>query len=90
MNALNNIDLAFVRMNLPYTMRPEEAAEVVRSFHPKVVYPYHHRGSDVKVFEKTLAEGGSRRGCGTGIRASSAYRRLRLPGRIIGGLVLQK
>ena len=55
MRALRNIDVAFVCMNLPYTMTPEEAAEAVRAFHPKVVYPYHYRGSDTKVFAKALA-----------------------------------
>jgi L-ascorbate metabolism protein UlaG (beta-lactamase superfamily) len=58
MRALKNIDVAFVCMNLPYTMPPEEAAEAVRAFHPKVVYPYHYRGSDVKAFEAALAGSG--------------------------------
>ena len=56
MRGLHNIDVAFVPMNLPYTMTPEEAAEGVKAFHPKVVYPYHYRGSDVEKF-KTLLEG---------------------------------
>jgi L-ascorbate metabolism protein UlaG (beta-lactamase superfamily) len=55
MRALRDIDVAFVCMNLPYTMTPEEAADAVRAFHPKVVYPYHYRGSDTKAFEKALA-----------------------------------
>src|SRR5579859_771339 len=55
MRALKNIDVAFVCMNLPYTMPPVEAAEAVRAFHPKVVYPYHYRGSDTKEFEAALA-----------------------------------
>ena len=54
MRALKNIDVAFVCMNLPYTMTPEEAAEGVRAFHPKVVYPYHYRGSDTEAFKKAL------------------------------------
>jgi L-ascorbate metabolism protein UlaG (beta-lactamase superfamily) len=54
MRALKNIDVAFVCMNLPYTMPPEEAADAVRAFHPKVVIPYHYRGSDLNVFEKAL------------------------------------
>jgi L-ascorbate metabolism protein UlaG (beta-lactamase superfamily) len=56
--ALKNIDVAFVCMNLPYTMTPAEAAEAVRAFHPKVVYPYHYHGSDPKIFEKALAGSG--------------------------------
>ena len=55
MRALKNIDVAFVCMNLPYTMPPDEAADAVRAFHPKVVIPYHYRGSDLKVFQKALA-----------------------------------
>jgi L-ascorbate metabolism protein UlaG (beta-lactamase superfamily) len=44
MQALKNIDVAFVCMNLPYTMTAEEAADAVKAFHPKIVYPYHYRG----------------------------------------------
>jgi L-ascorbate metabolism protein UlaG (beta-lactamase superfamily) len=54
MRALKNIDVAFVCMNLPYTMPPDEAAEAVKAFHPKVVIPYHYRGSDLSVFKKKL------------------------------------
>ncbi len=54
MRALKNIDVAFVCMNLPYTMPPDEAADAVKAFHPKVVIPYHYRGSDLTVFTKAL------------------------------------
>jgi L-ascorbate metabolism protein UlaG (beta-lactamase superfamily) len=54
MRALKNIDVAFVCMNLPYTMPPDEAADAVKAFHPKVVIPYHYRGSDLSVFQKAL------------------------------------
>jgi len=54
MRALKNIDVAFVCMNLPYTMPPEEAADAVKAFHPKIVIPYHYRGSDLTVFQKAL------------------------------------
>jgi L-ascorbate metabolism protein UlaG (beta-lactamase superfamily) len=54
MHALKNIDVAFVCMNLPYTMPPDEAAEAVKAFRPKVVIPYHYRGSDLNVFENDL------------------------------------
>jgi L-ascorbate metabolism protein UlaG (beta-lactamase superfamily) len=54
MKALKNIDVAFVCMNLPYTMTPHEAAEGVRAFHPAVVYPYHYMGSDTNQFAKAL------------------------------------
>lgn len=58
MKALKNIDVAFVPMNLPYTMTADEAAEAVRAFHPKVVYPYHYRETDTNVFAKALAGSG--------------------------------
>ena len=55
MRAFKNIDVAFIPMNLPYTMTPEEAAAAVKAFHPKVVYPYHYMGSEPKVFAAALA-----------------------------------
>ncbi|HXJ38485.1 MAG TPA: MBL fold metallo-hydrolase [Bryobacteraceae bacterium] len=54
MLALKNIDVAFVCMNLPFTMTPEEAAAAVKAFHPAVVYPYHYRGSDLAKFSAGL------------------------------------
>jgi L-ascorbate metabolism protein UlaG (beta-lactamase superfamily) len=54
MKALKDVDLAFVCMNLPYTMPPEEAAECIAAFKPRVVVPYHHRGSDLKVIDEKL------------------------------------
>lgn len=58
MKALQNIDVAFLPMNLPYTMTPAEAAECAKAFKPKIVYPYHYRGQDPKVFEAALAGSG--------------------------------
>jgi L-ascorbate metabolism protein UlaG (beta-lactamase superfamily) len=55
MRALKNIDVAFIPMNVPYTMPPEEAADAVRAFAPKVVYPYHYQKSDVNAFKSALA-----------------------------------
>jgi L-ascorbate metabolism protein UlaG (beta-lactamase superfamily) len=55
MKALRNIDVAFVCMNLPFTMTPAAAAEAVRAFHPAVVYPYHYRGQDTDAFAQALA-----------------------------------
>ncbi|ETX14982.1 beta-lactamase [Roseivivax halodurans JCM 10272] len=46
MQALEDIDLAFVCMNLPFTMSAEQAAEGVNAFNPTYVYPYHYRGRD--------------------------------------------
>lgn len=54
MRALDNIDVAFVCMNLPYTMDIEQAAAAVLAFQPEVVYPYHYRGSDVEAFKDTV------------------------------------
>jgi L-ascorbate metabolism protein UlaG (beta-lactamase superfamily) len=56
MRALKNIDVAFIPMNLPYTMTPEEAADAVRAFAPKVVYPYHYGKSDLNAFKSALAD----------------------------------
>ena len=58
MRALKNIDVAFVCMNLPYTMDVNQAAQGVLAFKPAIVYPYHYRGqnglSDVATFKKTV------------------------------------
>lgn len=58
MRALKNIDVAFVCMNLPYTMPPDEAADAVRAFHPKIVIPYHFHGSDLTELEAALKGSG--------------------------------
>jgi L-ascorbate metabolism protein UlaG (beta-lactamase superfamily) len=47
MRALSNIDVAFLCMNLPFTMSVTQAASAVREFQPKVVYPYHFRNQDL-------------------------------------------
>jgi L-ascorbate metabolism protein UlaG (beta-lactamase superfamily) len=63
MRSLKNIDVAFVCMNLPYTMDVKEAADAVLAFKPKIVYPYHYRGSnglsDVNNF-KSIVEAGDK------------------------------
>ena len=46
MKGLTAIDIAFLPMNLPYTMTPEMLADAVLCFKPKVLYPYHFSGSD--------------------------------------------
>ena len=56
MRALKKIDVAFVCMNLPYTMTPEQAADAVREFKPKTVYQYHYRGSDMAKFTKLVGD----------------------------------
>lgn len=61
MRSLKNIDIAFVCMNIPYTMDVKQAAEGVLAFKPKVVYPYHYRGengfSDTHEFQRLVTEG---------------------------------
>ncbi len=46
MRALKGIDVAFLPMNLPYTMSVQQAADAIRQFKPKIVYPYHYRGGN--------------------------------------------
>jgi L-ascorbate metabolism protein UlaG (beta-lactamase superfamily) len=46
MKALENIDIAFLPMNLPYTMTPEMVADAAKGFSPKVLYPYHYGQTD--------------------------------------------
>jgi L-ascorbate metabolism protein UlaG (beta-lactamase superfamily) len=58
MRALKNIDVAFIPMNLPYTMTPTEAADAVKAFHPKVAIPYHYKGQDITQFQKALEGSG--------------------------------
>lgn len=54
MRALTNIALAFIPMNLPYTMNIDQAAEAVLAFAPKVVYPYHYKESDTAAFKAAV------------------------------------
>lgn len=56
MLALKDISIAFLPMNLPYTMSVEQAAEAVRTFRPAIVYPYHHRGSDLEAFKAAVGD----------------------------------
>ena len=46
MKELSGIDVAFLPMNLPYTMTPEMVADAARMFHPKILYPYHFGETD--------------------------------------------
>jgi L-ascorbate metabolism protein UlaG (beta-lactamase superfamily) len=67
MRALKNIDVAFIPMNLPYTMTPAEAADAVKAFKPKIVYPYHYRGQKVEEFADAL------KGAGIDVRIRDWY-----------------
>jgi L-ascorbate metabolism protein UlaG (beta-lactamase superfamily) len=46
MKALKNIDVAFLPMNLPYTMTPEMVADAAKAFKPSILYPYHFGQTD--------------------------------------------
>jgi L-ascorbate metabolism protein UlaG (beta-lactamase superfamily) len=51
---LKNIDVAFLPMNLPYTMTPEMVADAVRAFRPKILYPYHYGNSNTGELKELL------------------------------------
>ena len=61
MRKLSDVDIAFVCMNLPYTMDINQAASAVLEFKPEVVYPYHYRGrpdmSDTQAFKDLVNDG---------------------------------
>ena len=54
--ALTNISVAFVTMNLPFTMPPDEAAACVKAFKPRIVYPYHYRQQGLEPANKNQAD----------------------------------
>lgn len=54
MGALQGIDVAFLPMNLPYTMTPEMVAAAAQAFRPKVLYPYHFGDTDTSRLVKLL------------------------------------
>jgi L-ascorbate metabolism protein UlaG (beta-lactamase superfamily) len=56
MKALKNITVAFLAMNPPRTETPLEAAECAKAFKPKIVYPYHYRGSKPEDFAAALKD----------------------------------
>ncbi len=56
MKVLKNIDVAFVCMRLPYTMPPAEAAECIKAFRPKILYPYHYQTSNLDELSQALKD----------------------------------
>jgi L-ascorbate metabolism protein UlaG (beta-lactamase superfamily) len=56
MRALTGITVAFLPMNLPYTMTEEQAAAAVKAFKPQIVYPYHYKGSDPQKFKDLVGD----------------------------------
>jgi L-ascorbate metabolism protein UlaG (beta-lactamase superfamily) len=57
MKALKAIDVAFVCMNVPYTMPPSEAATCVSAFKPKVLFPFHYKGSNLDELTAAIKPG---------------------------------
>jgi L-ascorbate metabolism protein UlaG (beta-lactamase superfamily) len=58
MKALRNIDIAFLPMNLPYTMTPAMVADAALAFKPKILYPYHFGETDTNEIVKLLKDSG--------------------------------
>jgi len=53
---LTDIDIAFLPMNLPYTMTPEMVADAAKTFKPKVLYPYHYSNTDTTILLELLKD----------------------------------
>ncbi len=49
-----NYYIAFLPMNLPYTMTPEMVADAAKAFKPKILYPYHTGETDLSKFTKLM------------------------------------
>jgi L-ascorbate metabolism protein UlaG (beta-lactamase superfamily) len=58
MKALKNIDVAFLPMNLPYTMTPGMVADAALAFRPSVLYPYHYGDTDTSIITGLLKDSG--------------------------------
>ncbi|MCX6174277.1 MAG: MBL fold metallo-hydrolase [Ignavibacteriales bacterium] len=56
MKNLNGIDIAFLPMNLPYTMTPVMVVKAVKMFNPKILYPYHYANSNVNELVELLKD----------------------------------
>jgi L-ascorbate metabolism protein UlaG (beta-lactamase superfamily) len=56
MKALKNIDIAFLPMNLPYTMTPEMVADAAIAFKPKILYPYHYGNTETSKIVELLKD----------------------------------
>ena len=56
MKALKEIDIAFLPMNLPYTMTPEMVADAAKAFRPAILYPYHYGDTDTSKLEALLKD----------------------------------
>jgi L-ascorbate metabolism protein UlaG (beta-lactamase superfamily) len=56
MKQLQGIDVAFLPMNVPYTMTPEMVADAARAFHPTILYPYHFGETDTSQLVEQLKD----------------------------------
>lgn len=56
LKALKGIDIAFLPMNLPYTMTPEMVADLARAIKPRILYPYHYGDTDPRRLEELLGD----------------------------------
>ena len=56
MAGFKNIDIAFLPMNLPYTMTPEMTAGAAKMIHPKILYPYHYGTTDTSQLTALLKD----------------------------------
>ena len=56
MKGLQDIDIAFLPMNLPYTMTPEMVAAAAKTIQPKILYPYHYSDTDTSKIVDLLSE----------------------------------
>ncbi len=54
MKSLKKIDVAFLPMNLPYTMTPEMVADAAKAFRPRILYPYHYGETDPEKLVRLL------------------------------------
>lgn len=58
MKGLKNIDVAFLPMNLPYTMTPAMVADAARAFKPAILYPYHYGDTNTDEIVKLMEGSG--------------------------------
>lgn len=55
MASLKGIDVAFLPMNQPYTMTPEQLVDAVKKIHPTIIYPYHYGDSDLSTIRRDIS-----------------------------------
>ena len=58
MKELKDIEVAFLPMNLPYTMTPEMVADAAKAFKPRILYPYHYGQTDTNILVNLMKDSG--------------------------------